>query len=69
LTHDCVKLAFDEGLASYEFLGTDEPYKMAWTESTHERVRVRSFPRTVRGDLSALARHHARPVVRRLRRA
>jgi CelD/BcsL family acetyltransferase involved in cellulose biosynthesis len=68
LTHDCVKLAFDDGLASYEFLGTDEPYKMSWTASTRERVRLRSFPRTVSGDLSALARHHARPLVRRLRR-
>ena len=68
LTHDCVKLAFDEGLATYEFLGTDEPYKMSWTAATRERARVRSFRRTVTGDLSALARHHARPVVRRLRR-
>jgi CelD/BcsL family acetyltransferase involved in cellulose biosynthesis len=68
LTHDCVKLAFDEGLASYEFLGTDEHYKMNWTDATRERVRVRSFPRTVSGDLSAVARHYARPVVRRMRR-
>jgi CelD/BcsL family acetyltransferase involved in cellulose biosynthesis len=69
LTHDCVQLAFDEGLAAYEFLGTDEPYKMSWAEGTRERVRVRSFPRTVSGDLSAIARHYARPLVRRLRRA
>jgi CelD/BcsL family acetyltransferase involved in cellulose biosynthesis len=68
LTHDCLKLAFDEGLASYEFLGTDEPYKMNWTDTTRERVRVRSFPRTVTGDVSAITRHYARPVVRRLRR-
>jgi CelD/BcsL family acetyltransferase involved in cellulose biosynthesis len=68
LTHDCVKLAFDEGLASYEFLGTDEHYKLNWTGTTRERVRVKSFPRTVSGDLSAVARHYARPVVRRLRR-
>jgi CelD/BcsL family acetyltransferase involved in cellulose biosynthesis len=68
LTHDCVKLAFDDGLASYEFLGTDEAYKMTWTDSTRERARVRSFPRNVTGDLSALARHYARPMVRRLRR-
>ncbi|MFL5781167.1 MAG: GNAT family N-acetyltransferase [Thermoleophilaceae bacterium] len=68
LTHDCVKLAFDEGLASYEFLGTDEHYKLNWTDATRERVRVRSFPRTVSGDLSAVARHYARPVVRRMRR-
>jgi CelD/BcsL family acetyltransferase involved in cellulose biosynthesis len=68
LTHDCLRLAFDEGLASYEFLGTDEPYKMSWTDATRERVRVRSFRRTVSGDLSAITRHYARPVVRRLRR-
>jgi CelD/BcsL family acetyltransferase involved in cellulose biosynthesis len=69
LTGECIERGFAEGLTSYEFLGTDEPYKMAWTSTTHERVRVRSFPRTVSGDLSALARHHARPLVRRLRRA
>lgn len=68
LTQDCLRLAFDEGLASYEFLGTDEAYKMSWTDAVHERVRVRSFPRTVSGDVSAIARHYARPLVRRLRR-
>lgn len=68
LTHDCIRMAFDGGLATYEFLGTDEPYKMFWTETTREQVRVRSFRRTVSGDLAALARHHARPMVRRLRR-
>jgi CelD/BcsL family acetyltransferase involved in cellulose biosynthesis len=68
LTHDCLEWAFAEGLSSYEFLGTDEPYKMHWTDTTHSRARVRSFRRTVSGDLSALARHHARPLVRRLRR-
>ena len=68
LTHDCLRMAFDGGLASYEFLGTDEPYKMAWTDTTHEQVRVRSFRRTVAGDLAALTRHHARPLVRKIRR-
>jgi CelD/BcsL family acetyltransferase involved in cellulose biosynthesis len=68
LTHDCVKMAFDDGLSSYEFLGTDEPYKMHWTDTTRELVRVRSFRRTVSGDVAALARHHARPLVRRIRR-
>ncbi|MEA2368664.1 MAG: hypothetical protein QOH38_1382 [Thermoleophilaceae bacterium] len=67
LTHDCLKIAFDGGLSSYEFLGTDEPYKMTWTDTTRERVRVRSFRRTVSGDLAALARHHARPLVRKVR--
>jgi CelD/BcsL family acetyltransferase involved in cellulose biosynthesis len=68
LNHDCIKMAFDGGLSSYEFLGTDEPYKMFWTDTTREQVRVRSFRRTVSGDLAALARHHARPLARRLRR-
>ena len=68
LTLDCLQGTFADGLQSYEFLGTDEPYKMTWTDTTRERVRVRSFRRTVAGDLDALARHHARPVIRRLRR-
>jgi len=68
LTQDCLRRAFSEGLASYEFLGNDEAYKLSWTATTRERARVQSFPRTVSGDLGALARHHARPVLRRLRR-
>ena len=68
LTRDCIELACDAGLSTYEFLGTDEPYKMQWTDERRERVRVRSFPRTVSGDLSALARHHAQPLVRRVKR-
>ena len=68
LTYECLHDTFAEGLRSYEFLGTDEPYKMTWTDTTHELVRIRSFPRTVTGDLRAISRHHARPLIRRLKR-
>jgi CelD/BcsL family acetyltransferase involved in cellulose biosynthesis len=68
LTYESLARAFAaEDIVSYEFLGTDEPYKMTWTDTTRERVRVRSFRRTVSGDLAALARHHARPLVRKVR--
>lgn len=68
LTYECLHDTFTEGLRSYEFLGTDEPYKMNWTDSTHELVRIRSFPRTVTGDLRAIRHHRARPLIRRLKR-
>ena len=68
LTRDCIELACAAGLSSYEFLGTDEPYKMSWTDDTRERVRVQAFPAGPRGRLQALSRRRIRPALRRLRR-
>jgi CelD/BcsL family acetyltransferase involved in cellulose biosynthesis len=66
LTGECLAQAMIDGLASYEFLGTDEPYKMSWTGTTRERVRVEAFPRTVRGGLESFSRYRVRPLARRL---
>jgi CelD/BcsL family acetyltransferase involved in cellulose biosynthesis len=35
--------AFSSGLRSYEFLGTDEPWKLAWTRSIRERSDLQAF--------------------------
>jgi CelD/BcsL family acetyltransferase involved in cellulose biosynthesis len=67
LTAECLEQARIDGLASYEFLGTDEPYKMNWTETTRERVRVECYPRTLAGRVQAI-KPGLRPLVRRLRR-
>jgi CelD/BcsL family acetyltransferase involved in cellulose biosynthesis len=68
LTHECLAAAASERLAFYEFLGTDEPYKMSWTGTTRERVRVQAFPGSLRGGLDAFTRSRVRPLARRLRR-
>ena len=69
LTHESLSRCFAAGLESYEFLGRDEGYKLAWTSATRERVRLRAFPRTLGGRVSRQAHGRLRPLWLRLRRA
>lgn len=46
--------AFDRGLARYEFLGADDPYKLAWTDKAHDRVRLLTYPPTLRDSAQRL---------------
>jgi CelD/BcsL family acetyltransferase involved in cellulose biosynthesis len=48
--------AFDRGLRRYEFLGAADPYKLAWTETAHELMSMRSHPPTAGGRAQVLAR-------------
>ena len=68
LTGECIAAATEAGLSTYEFLGTDEPYKLMWTSATRERVRMQAFPPTVAGRAQALSRTRVRPLARRLLR-
>src|SRR5437764_3361361 len=67
LTHESLERSFAAGLESYEFLGRDEGYKLAWTDATRERVRLRAFPPTLRGRIGRQAHRRGRPLLRRLR--
>jgi CelD/BcsL family acetyltransferase involved in cellulose biosynthesis len=66
LTHESLRLAFTRGLDSYEFLGSDDPYKLNWTETSHDRVRLQVFSRSVGGRVQHLAWRRGRPMVKRL---
>jgi CelD/BcsL family acetyltransferase involved in cellulose biosynthesis len=68
LTREMLRAAFASGLRRYEFLGTDEPYKLEWTDTCHELVRLQVFGPTVAGTASRLVWKRARPLVRALRR-
>jgi CelD/BcsL family acetyltransferase involved in cellulose biosynthesis len=61
-----IRRAFDEGLESYEFLGTDEPWKLEWTEAVRERRVLQAFAPTPAGlvDWSAFAL--GRPLAKRV---
>jgi CelD/BcsL family acetyltransferase involved in cellulose biosynthesis len=63
-----IENAFRDGLASYEFLGSAEPWKLEWTETTRDRVLVQGFAPTAAGlaDWSAYA--FARPAVKEVLR-
>jgi CelD/BcsL family acetyltransferase involved in cellulose biosynthesis len=67
LTHESLARSFAAGLDSYEFLGRDEGYKLAWTSATRERVRLRAFRPTLGGRMSREAHRRGRPLWQRLR--
>jgi CelD/BcsL family acetyltransferase involved in cellulose biosynthesis len=69
LQHETVREAFDQGLARYEFLGADEPYKLKWTSTCRDRVAVRCFAPTVAGRLAWARRAWLGPLARRLKSA
>jgi CelD/BcsL family acetyltransferase involved in cellulose biosynthesis len=69
LVRETLMHAFERGLDRYEFLGADDPYKLAWTDTAHERVRLVTYPPTLRDGAQLLGERVARPLARRLVRA
>lgn len=65
LTHDSLERAFRTGATSYELLGKEDPYKLRWTDTTRERVRLQAFSRSPAGRLEHLAWRRGRPVAKR----
>jgi CelD/BcsL family acetyltransferase involved in cellulose biosynthesis len=66
LTHESIARAFaDPGLRSYEFLGTTDEYKLAWTDETHPRMRVQAFSRSPLGIGQLAAWRYGRPLAKR----
>jgi len=67
---EMIARAFTEGLASYEFLGKDDAWKLRWTAATRARIAARVFSPSIPGSASRLWWTRARPRARRvLRRA
>ena len=65
LTREAIRRAYEGGLAVYDFLGGEDPYKLEWTEAVRERIRVQAFARGPVGTAGFLAWRHARPVAKR----
>ena len=66
LTLESLKHAFENDLDSYEFLGTDDAYKLQWTSDVRERVRLQIFSRTIAGRGQDAAWRFGRPLVKRV---
>jgi CelD/BcsL family acetyltransferase involved in cellulose biosynthesis len=66
LRYEMLARAFDTGLASYEFLGTDQPWKLEWADQFHEQVLLRTFGPTPCGVLEWTAFAYGRPLAKRL---
>ena len=68
LRREMLARAFDEGLDSYEFLGTNEPWKLDWTGAARPRVLLQFFSPSLAGRTRWAAFAYGRPMARRLLR-
>jgi CelD/BcsL family acetyltransferase involved in cellulose biosynthesis len=67
LTRASIAYAFETGLACYEFLGAASDYKLHWTRTVRERLRLQAFPRSPVGTAGFVTWRYARPLARRAR--
>jgi len=56
--------AFAAGLRRYDFLGSDEPYKLQWANDARELVRVQAFRNSPAGLVERAGYVYARPVAK-----
>jgi CelD/BcsL family acetyltransferase involved in cellulose biosynthesis len=65
LHHVMLERAFEEGLRSYELLGTEEPWKMEWADRVRELLLLQAFAPSPSGLLDWTAFAYGRPVAKR----
>jgi CelD/BcsL family acetyltransferase involved in cellulose biosynthesis len=61
-----IEKAFAQGLDSYEFLGTDEPWKLEWSQKVRARTLLQAFAPSPAGRLDWAAFAFGRPLVNRM---
>jgi CelD/BcsL family acetyltransferase involved in cellulose biosynthesis len=66
LAYTMVSRAVANGFASYEMLGTDEPWKYRWTHEAREQNAFRAFAPTLAGRAAWLGAVYGRPLARKL---
>lgn len=72
LLQDEIAYLYERGLKRMELLGTEDDFKLSWTDRSADRFWVRAFRRTPAGLAawaSFAARERARPLVRRAKAA
>jgi CelD/BcsL family acetyltransferase involved in cellulose biosynthesis len=65
LRHAMIARAFSAGLSRYEFLGTDLPFKLEWTNDVWEQPWLRAYAPSPAGRLDRLQFTRLRPLARR----
>jgi CelD/BcsL family acetyltransferase involved in cellulose biosynthesis len=66
LRHLMIRRAFEEGLDAYEFLGTDESWKLEWADTVRERRQLQAFAPTTSGLVDWAAFALGRPLAKRV---
>ena len=69
MRREMIARAFRLGLARYEFLGAEAPWKHEWTERVRAFVMLEAFARSPAGTSSWVIWRYARPAVHRARAA
>ena len=64
LRREMVEHAFTAGLDSYEFLGTDEPWKLEWTGHVRDRMAVQAFAPSLTGRFEHAVQAYGRPLAK-----
>jgi CelD/BcsL family acetyltransferase involved in cellulose biosynthesis len=62
---EMIARAFSNGLARYEFLGDNEPWKRKWTDAVAERRLLQTFAHSLPGVLDWAAFAFGRPLAKR----
>lgn len=57
--------ACGEGLRRYDFLGSDEPYKLQWANGARELVQLQAFRKSAAGRVERAGHVYGRPLARR----
>lgn len=66
MAYEMIAYAYREGRESFEFLGSEEPYKRDWTSHVRERIQFHAFAPSPAG-LAAWALHaYGRPLAKRV---
>lgn len=65
LIHEAIAWCYARGLQTFELLGTDEPYKLQWTDRVRERCVLRAFATTPAGTAAWAAWAFGRPAAKR----
>ena len=66
MRYEMLKRAFDSHLTSYEFLGSNNPWKLEWTDKLRDLMLLQGFAPSVRGRLEWAAYAHVRPRTKKL---
>jgi CelD/BcsL family acetyltransferase involved in cellulose biosynthesis len=69
LRYEMVRRAYRTGLARYDFLGHDKPWKLEWTDQVRPRWQLQAFPRSPLGSVGLLTFTGIRPAIVGARRA
>jgi CelD/BcsL family acetyltransferase involved in cellulose biosynthesis len=69
LTREAIGRAYEQGCRVYDFLGAEDRYKLDWTGSVRERIRLQIFGHTPLGMAQLVAWRYGRPIAKRAQEA